>query len=150
MEEHGLTREKARSRGYTAWTITDADDTNDIALLANTPVQAESSLHSLEKAACGIGLYVNANKTEYMCFNQNGDISTLNGGYLKLMDKLSYLGSNVTSTENDISTRLPKAWTTIDRLSVLWKSDLSDKIKQLFPSSGRVHTTVWMYHFDID
>ena len=35
-------------------TITDADYTDNIALLAKTPAQAESLLHSLEKAASGI------------------------------------------------------------------------------------------------
>ena len=35
----------------------------DIALLANTPAQAESLLHSLVKAAGRIGLYVYADKT---------------------------------------------------------------------------------------
>ena len=40
-------------------------------LLANTPAQAESLLQSLDKAAGGVGLYVNVDKTEYMCFNQN-------------------------------------------------------------------------------
>ena len=51
-------------------TITDADYADDIAILANTPDQAETLLHSLERAAAGIGLYVNAHKTEYMCYNQ--------------------------------------------------------------------------------
>ena len=32
------------------------------------------------------------------------DISTLNGGCLKLMDKFTYLGSSVSSTQNDINT----------------------------------------------
>ena len=41
-----------------------------IALLANTPTQAESQLHSLEQTAGDIGFHVNANKTEYMCLNQ--------------------------------------------------------------------------------
>ena len=60
-----------------AKTITDADYADDIAILANTPNQAKTLLHSLERAAAGIGLHVNAHKTEYMCFNQAGDISTL-------------------------------------------------------------------------
>ena len=110
----------------------DADYADDIALLANTPAQAETLLHSLEQAASGIGLHVNTNKTEYMCFNQRGDISTLNGSSLKLVDKFTYLGSSVSSTETDINTRLTKAWTAIDRLSVIWKSDLTDKIKRGF------------------
>ena len=55
-------------------------------------VWAETLLHSLERAAAGIGLYVNAHKTEYMCYNQTGDISTLDGTPLKLVDKFTYLG----------------------------------------------------------
>ena len=42
------------------------------------------------------------------------------------------LRSSVSSTENDINTRLAKAWTAIDRLSVIWKSDLAIKIKRSF------------------
>ena len=81
----------------------DADYADDIALLANTPVQAEILLHSLERAAGCIWPYVNTGKTEYMCFNQRGDISTLRGSPLKLLDKFTYLGSSVSSTENDIN-----------------------------------------------
>ena len=43
--------------------ITDADYADDIAIQANTPNQAETLLHSLERAAAGIGLHVNAHKT---------------------------------------------------------------------------------------
>ena len=45
------------------------DYTDDIALLANTPAQAKTLQHSLEWATAGIGLYVNTDKMEYMCFN---------------------------------------------------------------------------------
>ena len=79
-----------------------------------------------------IGLHVNAHKTEYMCFYQAGDISTLDGTSLKLVDKFTYLGSSVLSTEKDIDTRLTKAWTAIDKLSIIWKSDLNDKRKRSF------------------
>ena len=75
---------------------------------------------------------VNANKTEYMCYNQTGNIATLDGASLKLVDKFTYLGSSVSSTEKDIDTRLTKAWTAIDRLSIIWKSDLTDKMKRSF------------------
>ena len=44
----------------------------------------------------------------------------------------TYLGSNVSSTEKDIDTRLTKAWTAINRLSIIWKSDLTDKMKRSF------------------
>ena len=33
----------------------------------------------MERAAASTGLYVNAHKTEYICYNQKGDISTLDG-----------------------------------------------------------------------
>ena len=64
MKDNGFKLTKERSRRYPAQTITDEDYTNDIALLANTPAQAETLLHSLERAATGIGLHVNADKTE--------------------------------------------------------------------------------------
>ena len=67
-----------------------------------------------------------------MCYNQTGDISTLEGTPLKLVDKFTYLGSSVESTEKDIETRLPKAWTAINRLSIIWKSALTDKMKRSF------------------
>ena len=67
-----------------------------------------------------------------MCFNQAGDISTLDGTSLKLVDKFTYLGSSVSSTEKDIDTRLTKTWTAIDELSIIWKSDLTDKMKRSF------------------
>ena len=67
-----------------------------------------------------------------MCYNQTGDISTLEGTPLKLVDKFTYLGSSVASTEKDIDTKLTKAWTAINRLSIIWKSDLTDKMKRSF------------------
>ena len=65
-----------------------------------------------------------------MCYNQTRDISTLEGTPLKLVDKFTYLGSSVESTEKDIETKLTKAWTAINRLSIIWKSDLTDKMKR--------------------
>ena len=100
--------------------------------LANTPNQAETLQHSLERAATVIGFHVSAHKTEYMCFNQTRDISTLDRTSLKLVDKFTYQGSNVLSTEKDIDTRLTKAQAAIDSLSVIWKSDLTDKMKHSF------------------
>ena len=84
-----------------------------------------------------------------MCFYQTGDISTLNSSSLKLVDKFTCLGSSVSSTETDINTRLTKAWTTINRLSVIWKSDLTDKMKRSFFQAAIVSIllygcTTWM------
>ena len=132
FRENGFELTKKRSGRYPAKTITDADYVDDIAILANTPNHAETLLHSLERAAAGIDLHVNAHKKEYMCYNHTGNIFTLDGTSLKLVDKFTYLGSSVSSSEKGIDTRLTKAWTAIDRLSIIWKSDLTDKMKRSF------------------
>ena len=119
IKNNGFKMAKKRSRKYPAQTIMDADYADDRALLA------ETQLHSLERAAAGIALHINANKTKYVCFNQKGDISTLNGSSLNLLDKFTYIGSSVSSTETDINTRLAKVWTANDRLLVIWKSKRS-------------------------
>ena len=102
MKENGFKLAKERSRRYSAQTITDADYADDIALLANTPAQAETQLHNLERAAAGI--YDNADKTKYMCYHQRDDSSTLNGSSLKLVDKFTSLENSVSSNEIDINT----------------------------------------------
>ena len=84
-----------------------------------------------------------------MCFNQEGDISTLNGGSLKLVDKFIYFRSSISSMENDINTWLPKAWTAINKLLVIWQSDLSYEIKRNFFQAADVsillyRCTTWM------
>ena len=78
------------------------------------PPKPKPLLHSLERAAAGIAFHVNALKTEYMCFNQTGDISTLNGSSLKLTDKFTYRENCVSSTETDIDMRLAKTRTDMD------------------------------------
>ena len=89
IKENGFTLAKERSWRYLAQTIMDVDYADNIVLLENTPCQAESLLHSLERAKSGIGFHVNVDKTEYRCFNQRGDISTRNGGSLKHVDKFT-------------------------------------------------------------
>ena len=50
-----------------------------------------------------------------MCFKWEETISTLNGGPLKLVDKLPYLDSSVSATKSVINMHLAKA--AIDKLS---------------------------------
>ena len=114
IKENGFELTNKGSRQYPAKKITDADYADDIAILANTTKQAETLQHSLERAAAGVGLHVNAHNMEYICFNQTGDISTIGWSSLKLVDKFTYLGSSVSSTEKDINAWLTKAWTAID------------------------------------
>ena len=86
-----------------------------------------------------------------MCFNQRDKISIQNYSSLKLVDNFTYLGGSVSSTETHINTRLSNTWNAIDKLSVIWKSDLADNMKfSFFSSSGRVDTAVWMHYMDIN
>ena len=81
-----------RSKKYSAETIADADYGDDLAFMANTPAQVESLMHSQEQAARSTGLYVKTNK---MCFNQDGDNSSLSGKALKSIDQFTYIGNNI-------------------------------------------------------
>ena len=101
MKDNSFKLTKEISRRYPAQTIMDVDYANDIALLANTRAQVETQPHYMEWAAADIGLHVNAGKTEYMWFNERGDISTQNGSSIKLVDKFTYLGSSILSTETN-------------------------------------------------
>ena len=92
----------------------------------NEPLQASASM--------------SMHARQYKCFNQTGDISTRKGSSLKLVDKFTYLGSSVSSTETDINTRLAKVWTAINKLSVIWKSELADEMKRSFFQATVVST----------
>ena len=77
-----------------------ADNVDDLLLLANTPAQVETR---------GIDLYVNSHKTKFICFNQDGAISSLNGKPPKLVDHFIDLGSNISFTENEVNISIGKA-----------------------------------------
>ena len=81
-----------------------------------------------------------------MSYNQEGTISILSGKPLKLVDQFIYLSSSISSSENDVNIYLAKVWNTIDWLLIIWKSDLSDKIKWNFFQA----VSVWMHHIDAD
>ena len=81
-----------------------------------------------------------------MGFNQRGDISTLNGSSLKLVDSVS-------STKTDINTRLVKVETALDGLSVTWKPHLTDEMKRTFSQSAVVSIllygcTTWTHYIE--
>ena len=63
-----------------------------------------------------------------MCFNKDGTISTLNGRPLELIDQLTYFGSNISSTENNVNKCIGKEWTSIDSLLIIWKSISNEMI----------------------
>ena len=78
-------------------------------------------------------------------FTYRDDISTLNGSSLKQVNNFTYFRSSVSSTKKDINTWLAKAWTAINRLSVIWKSDLTDKMKRSFFQATTVSILLYGY-----
>ena len=86
----------------------------------------------MERTTTGIVLHFNPHKTEYMCYNHTGDVSTLDGTSLKLVDKFTYLGSSVSSNRKGHQHAANKGMDSYDRLSIIWKSDLPDKMKRSF------------------
>ena len=48
--------------------------------------------------------------------------STKRSYLLKLVDELIYVGSNISSTDSDVTTLIGKMWTASGRLSIIWKS----------------------------
>ena len=66
-------------------------------------------------------------QTVFMSFKQ-GVISIFRGKPLKLVDQFIYLVSNISLTESDVNIHIGKIWIAIEKLLVIWKSDLSDKI----------------------
>ena len=112
----------------------------------NIPAKAKSLLHSLKQATIGIGSSLNSDKTAFMPFKQNKAITKP----LTLVDQLTCLISNISSTERDVNVCIEKAWTTIDVFLIIWKSDVYYKIKREFfqavARSVQLYScTTWIY-----
>ena len=73
-----------------------------------------------------------------MYFKQERAIFTLSDKPLKLVDQFTCLGSNISSTKSDVNIRIGRKRTAIDRLSIIWKSGLTDKMKRDFFKSKAV------------
>ena len=92
-------------------------------------------MHILEQSAAFIGLHVNATKTEYMSYNQDGAIEILNKTHLKKVDDFVYLGSNIASTEKDVLMRISLKCSV--RLRTIWKSTLPETYTSINKGSFR-------------
>ena len=112
----------------------DADYADDSAVLAYVLKDATFLLHSIERTAKEIRLYLDADKTEFLCFNQDASegMKSLNGEKIKQVEDFKYLGSYIASTEHDVNIRLGKAWDALNELDKIWKSNLPDNLKRNF------------------
>ena len=91
--ELGFTLAKRKSKRYPAMKITNADYADDLAVLADVLKDATFLLHSIERTAKEIGLYLNADKTEFICFNQDASegMKSFNGEKIKQVKATSPL-----------------------------------------------------------
>ena len=128
----GLEIKPRRSSRYPAEYLTDTDFADDIALISESLVNAQSLLQSLEQASNCVGLYLNETKTEFvnMCTSDNDFIiKTLNNTLLKMVSDYVYLGSYISSSEKDFLTRKGMAWSACNAMHKIWKSNLSRDFK---------------------
>ena len=72
--------------------------------------------------------------------------NTLYNKPVKFVYHFKYIGSSVSSTGSDVNIRWEKVCTIIDGLSIIWKFNLSDRIKQEFFQV--VAVSVLLYHLD--
>ncbi|CAM1316814.1 Uncharacterised protein r2_g2583 [Pycnogonum litorale] len=130
----GFTLTKQKSRRYPAVKMTDVDYADDLAVLADVLKDATFLLHSIERTSKEIGLYLNADKTEFLCLNQDASegMKSLNGDKIKQVEDFRYLGSYIATTAQDVNIRLGKAWGALNQLDKIWKSNLPDNLKRNF------------------
>ena len=119
-----------QSSRHVATYITDTDFADDLALISDYLEEAQLLLLRLEVAAKTVGLHVNYKKTEYMLYNQPvGDLVTLEGNKLKQVDNFKYLGSWIQSSEKDMNIRIGQAWSALNKMMKVWKSNLKNHLK---------------------
>ena len=124
-----LVRRQSRQKGPVV--VTDLDFADDIALLSELISQAQDLLNRVESSAAHIGLVMNAKKTKVMAYNQTDKVKimTTDGSQLEVVQDFKYLGSWIDSTEADIKTHKAAAWKACNKLTKIWKSDLSRELK---------------------
>ena len=138
-EELGFQLERRKSRRIGPKVITDLDFADDIALITEEIHQAQEMLDALEREAAKVGLYCNADKTEYQTFNQDleqNPIFSYQGKQLTVVSNFKYLGAWMESSEKDIKVRKALAWKACHNLQKIWKSKMARKLKvRLFIST---------------
>ena len=112
--------------------LTDLNYADDIALTAMLLQDVQDLLSSLEDASSKVGLFLNANKTEYMSINGNECPTTIlsrDGTQLKEVGDFKYLGFFVADSKKDFLTRKVQAWRACNKLHIIWQSNISRKTK---------------------
>ena len=88
----GFTLVKRKSMIYSAEHITDIGYAEDIAVITNSMIDANTLLHKIEDTAKDIGLHINSDTTELLYINHE-NMKILSGHYIKRVEEFKYLGS---------------------------------------------------------
>ena len=75
---------------------------------------------------------MNLDKTGFICFKKDDDISSSPSKLMKSVDQFVYFSSNISSTKNDVNIHSSKVWNAFDMLLIIWKVDLFDEIRWEF------------------
>ena len=126
----GPTLRKELSRRYPAEMLMDPNFADDLALLSDKIGNAEKLLNILETAAASAGLYMNTTKTKFIAVNTEGTITAQNGCDLEQVNIFDCLGGKIISLKNDIQVRTGSAWSALNKLTPIWKSNLDVSIKR--------------------
>ena len=86
----------------------------------------------MEKKANSVGLRVNIRKTQNFNINTDHKVRSVNGTQLKSVDNYTYLGSEISSMDKEIKIRIAKSCSALDKLSSIWKSNLTATLKRNF------------------
>ena len=134
FEDLGFTLQERKSSRYPAVMITHTDFADDIALISDNLEKAHELLDQVESAASQVGLQLNSTKTEFMLYNlREGEICTADRTKLKQVQNFQYiLGSWVDQSKQDLNIRKAKAWTALNKLTAILKSNLGRKLKVRF------------------
>ena len=139
-EDFGFTLTERICRRFPAVMITDTDFADDIALISdNLDIAGQSLLEHVETAATEVGLHITTSKTEYkLAYNlrQQGNLTTLDNSKLRKVDDFKYLSSWIDQTKKDLEICKGEAWSASNKLTAVWKSNLSRDLKICFPRAS--------------
>jgi endonuclease/exonuclease/phosphatase family metal-dependent hydrolase len=102
---------------------------DDMVLLSQDAKELESMLQTMDKVCLGMGMRINASKTEIMAFvkqqqqEQQGTEVVIGEGVVKQVPKFKYLGSMLEQAggwELELSTRKGKALARFEQFAKLW------------------------------
>jgi hypothetical protein len=107
---------------------------DDIALLETDAERAQKQIETLATNARLTGLEINVAKTEQLRLNLKAEINPqpnnkIDSQEIEIVDNFKYLGSNLSSSEKDITCRIALAWAAFSKLKAVLVSNRCQKLR---------------------